>query len=181
MAIGNDRCGLEAPGLMNHTVIGCGSRVSNNRDLVLLCAVGNREGTVGLGDGVVLSLRVAVQRVGEGVGGAAHNRLGARKGVRGALARCPAGLSLKRGVFVDKRGTVVLLGKVGGLEGDRALSNSKRAIGHIKTNASAGIVARDTVHKRKARASKSHGVGANIGASRLGSHIVAQDNLILSN
>ena len=182
VAVGDDSCGLEALGLMGLAVIGDGGRVCLDRNLVLLCTILDRESTILLGDGVVLSLRVAVQRVGEGVGGAAHSRLSAGKGIRGTLACGPAVTgNLDRSGAVDKRGTVVLLGEVGRLEGDRALSNSKRAVGHIKTNAGAGKVARDAVRKRKARASKPHVVGANIGASRLGSHVGAQDNLILSN
>ena len=182
VAVGDDSCGLEALGLMGLAVIGDGGRVCLDRNLVLLCTVLDREGTVSLGDGVVLSLRVAVQRVGEGVGGAAHSCLSAREGVRSTLALDPTVTgNLDRSGAVDKRGTVVLLGEVGRLEGDRALGNSKRAVGHIKTNAGAGKVARDAVRKRKARAGKSHVVGANIGASRFGSHDGAQDNLILSN
>ena len=178
-AVGEDGCGLKALGRMDVAVIGGAGGVGGNGDLVLLCTVLDREGAVSLGNGVVLSLRVAVQRVGEGVGGATHSRLSAGKDVRGPLAISPTVTrNLDRCGAVDERSAVVLLGKICRLESDRALSNSKRTIGHIKTNAGAGEVIRNAVRKRKARASKSHGVGANIGASRLGSHVGAQDNLI---
>ena len=156
---------------MNTAVIGGGSRVRFNRDLVLLCAVGDLKLTVGLGDGVVLNLCVAVQLVGEGVGRAAHDRLRAGKGIRGPLACGPTVTGdLDRSGTVDKRGAVVLLGEVGRLEGDIALGNVKLAIRHIK--ADVGEVLRGAFHKRKACASESHVVGTNIGAYRLGRHVV---------
>ena len=152
---------------------GNGDLVSDGRHL---------KGALVLGDGVVLSLRVAVQRVGEGVGGAARNSLGAREGVRSTFALGPTVTgNLDRSGAVDKCSAVVLLGKVDRLESDGALSNSKRAIGHIKTNAGAGEVIRNAVRKCEARAGKAHFVGAGINAGRPGSHVGAQDNLILSN
>ena len=176
--IGNDRRGLETLGRMNTAVIGGGSRVRFNRDLILLCAVGDLKLTVALGDGVVLSLCVAVQLVGEGVGRAAHDRLRAGKGIRGTLACCPTLTgNLDRSGAVNKRDAVVLLGKVGRVESNSTLGNVKLAIHHVKTDI--GEVLRDSVHKRKARASESHVVGTNIGTYRLGRHVVAQDNLIL--
>ena len=176
--IGNDRRGLETLGRMNMAVIGGGSRVRFNRDLVLLCAVGDLKLTVGLGDGVVLNLCVAVQLVGEGVGRAAHDRLRAGKGIRGPLVCGPTVTGdLDRSGTVDKRGAVVLLGEVGRLEGDCTLSNVKLAIGYFE--ADVAEVLGSTVHKRKARVSKSHVVGTKISTSRLGRHVVAQDNLVL--
>ena len=180
-AIGDDGRGLEPLGRLHSTVIGSSNGVRLDRNLVLLRTILDREGSGCLCDGVVSGIRVAVQLIGEGIGGATHSRLGAGKGKRGTLAISPTiTRNFDRRGAVDERSAVVLLGKIRRLESDRALGNSKRAIGHIKTNAGAGEVLRDAVRQRKARAGKSHGVGTNVGACRLGSHVAAQDNLILS-
>ena len=55
-------------------------------DLVLGVAVGDRQGAFGLGDDVVAGLGVAVERVAERVGAAAHQRLAAGVAVVRALA-----------------------------------------------------------------------------------------------
>ena len=131
-AVDNEGISLDTCCLMSLAVVGGSGRVRLDRDLVLGVAARDREGALGLVDDVVVGVGALVQRVRECVRRATHNSLRAREGVRGTLARCPAGLSLKRGATVDKRGTVVLLGKIGRLEGDLRPGNTNIAVGHFE-------------------------------------------------
>ena len=126
LVVGKRSAGHARGGLFG-SVVGLRRGIGGHRNLVLvgLFTVGNGQRAFVLGNNVVIGLGALVQRVGERVGRRSDEGLGARELVRRALALGKAGLGLERGVAVFKRGAVVLLAQVGGLQGDLSLADYK--------------------------------------------------------
>ena len=125
---------LDTGGLMNFTVIGDGSGVRLDGDLILGIAISDRKNALALVDNVVVGLRAFVQRIGEGVGRLTHGSLGTREGVRGTFALSPTSLGLERGIAIDERGSIILFVKIGRLKGDLRLPDAHVTICHVKEN-----------------------------------------------
>ena len=119
---------LQAGNALLRAVVLVAAAVGLHRDLVLGVVVGDRQDAFGLGNGVVLSLGVRLQRVGECVLAAAYLSLAAGEGVGCAFARYPTVFLRKSGSAVDQCRAVVGLAQVGGLQRHCTLGDPQRSV-----------------------------------------------------
>ena len=163
---------LDTGGLMNFTVVSDGSGVRLDGDLVLGIAIPDRQDTLDLVDNVVIGLRAFIQHIGEGVERLTHGSLGTQEGVRGTFALSPTSLGLECSLPINKRGSIILLVKIGRLKGDSCLPDAHITICHIKENVCevCGVAVGEFTLEAHIRHAK-------IGAYRLGG--AGEHNLIL--
>ena len=142
---------LQAGNALLRAVVFLRVALGGHRDLVFGVAVGHRQGAFGLGDAVVAGLGVAVERVAERVGAAAHRLLAAGEGIACAFAVCPAAFRRKGGVSVGQSLAVILLAQVRRGQRDGALPDGQRAVFRLYGELARHVVASRVLYHRRTR------------------------------
>ena len=127
--------GLKAGNRLFGAIIGFLSIVGLNSDLVLILfsTVSHSQSAFCLGDGVVVSIRAIVQRVGEGILALAHLGQSAGNIVGCAFALCKAFATYSDFLF-RQRSTIVHLISIRRCQGDAALGDRQSAVLSFRNN-----------------------------------------------